>query len=139
MTPAQQSILTFSVLLLIMIMGYQNCAPVAQGEVADHGQVGILEPAQDFKVGFLSEEIHYSLESDIYGICGSDQDGASLTWWAEDFQGEVVTTGKAHCFEGEFAILLEDMRPLSCLEDYTLFIRMGAKSLQKARLLMDCE
>ncbi len=137
MKPAHQNILTYTVLLLILILGYQNCAPVAEG-VQPPGEVR-TEPLADFKLSFYADEIQTSMTSDIFGACGQEQEGATLRWWAEDVYGELVTAGKAHCFEGEFAILLEDMGALSCLEDYTLHIQLGARAHHQAKLLVDCE
>lgn len=134
---AHQNILTFSVILLIMMLGYQNCAPMA-GETSDASDVGIVDPLTNFKVGFLSEDIRTNLSEDIYGICGTDQDGASLRWWAENLQGEVIQVGLAHCWEGEFSVFYEDLAVLSCSEDYVLHIEMGTRSHDQAQLLVDC-
>ena len=82
MKPAHQNILTYVVLLLIMILGYQNCAPVAEGVVLDH-EVG-TEPLPDFKLSFYGDEIHTSMTSDIFGQCGLGQEGSTLRWWAEE-------------------------------------------------------
>lgn len=129
--------LFYSTFFLILTLGYQNCAPVQGSEYG--GDMGYLDPLENYKVGFLADEIYSSKTADIHGVCDYEQNGAVLKWWAEDLHGEVVHGGLVSCFSGEFTILLEDLEALSCREDYVLHVQLGARTHHQADLLMDCE
>jgi len=143
-------LILFYVVLGILILQYQNCAPNAaelageysedyseeypeadsERSVINQVQVGeIFFPQKAYKVD-ASNSV-----SKISGIC--EQEGSMISWTLRTEEGQLMERGLVQCDRGSFQVELSEEAMHQC-EDLNLKAALGAKASSEMIIVGDC-
>lgn len=103
-------------LLSLVLVKFQNCAPVNPSKYAADGEVRIIDDWSQNKIEFMSPSylVENSVQSiNVQGLCVGAPKGQQVVWQLVAQDG-VVETGQTECLMGSFQLNISRLRFNDC-------------------------
>ncbi len=142
--------IVFSAAAFMLVLQFQNCAPVKQGARATDGEdpnasspvYSINAPTSPGALTFQQQKLEIATQAESASVnaqCSSTITNAVLEWKLLDpLGGPSVVSGFAECIDGRLSIDISPAQMLACNMVYKLAVATSDQSAQSINLERFC-